>query len=242
MFIPFLFLLLVFLSYLFLVADEKRYASFAPFYKDLKQWTKLISDYDHKESTKNDGHSFFIQYQPGIYVNQLLLFQSWQWIFPVTFDFIHRIPDNASLTLNCPKSAIVFSSGHLINSSAGQEIDSHDCVLRFNDAPTSRKYSKDVGKKTTIRLVGSKTIAHFHNQRRSRRMKIKNSIILFTYATKKDEKTFMEMFPNNEFYSRNYVIYQKLLELFAAKIFNDNLYEFRFSRKVQPTAGQFLNA
>ena len=34
------------------------------------------------------------------------------------------------LRLNCSSCAIVFSSGHLINSSAGAEIDSHQCVGR----------------------------------------------------------------------------------------------------------------
>ncbi|XP_070538918.1 beta-galactoside alpha-2,6-sialyltransferase 1-like [Ptychodera flava] len=48
--------------------------------------------------------------------------------------------------------AVVFSSSFLKDSGFGDEIDSHDAVLRFNDAPTSG-FERDVGSKTTIRMV-----------------------------------------------------------------------------------------
>jgi len=54
--------------------------------------------------------------------------------------------------------AIVTSAGSLKHSRLGAFIDSHDIVLRFNDAPT-QGHSKDVGKKTSIRIINSQVVA-----------------------------------------------------------------------------------
>ncbi|KAG8004438.1 Beta-galactoside alpha-2 [Nibea albiflora] len=50
--------------------------------------------------------------------------------------------------------AVVTSAGAILNSSLGMEIDSHDAVLRFNAAPT-KGFERDVGTKTTIRIINS---------------------------------------------------------------------------------------
>lgn len=54
---------------------------------------------------------------------------------------------------HCKKCAIVTSSGHLLGTKAGPEIDSTECVIRMNAAPTV-KYEADVGQRTTFRIVG----------------------------------------------------------------------------------------
>ncbi|QQP35463.1 Beta-galactoside alpha 2_6-sialyltransferase ST6Gal I/II, partial [Caligus rogercresseyi] len=54
--------------------------------------------------------------------------------------------------------AIVTSAGSLINSELGPFIDSHDFVMRFNDAPTFG-HEKDVGSKTSLRVVNSQILS-----------------------------------------------------------------------------------
>lgn len=62
-------------------------------------------------------------------------------------------PDTpVDLALKCNTCALVSSSGMLLGSNAGSQIDSADCVFRLNSAPTLR-YEKDVGSKTTVRVV-----------------------------------------------------------------------------------------
>ncbi|XP_033865347.1 beta-galactoside alpha-2,6-sialyltransferase 2-like isoform X1 [Acipenser ruthenus] len=55
--------------------------------------------------------------------------------------------------------AVVTSAGAMLNSSLGKEIDSHEAVLRFNAAPLEG-YQKDVGNKTTIRIINSQILAN----------------------------------------------------------------------------------
>ena len=56
------------------------------------------------------------------------------------------------LDLKCNTCALVSSSGMLLGSNAGSQIDSADCVFRLNSAPTLG-YERDVGSKTTVRVV-----------------------------------------------------------------------------------------
>uniref|UniRef100_A0AAV2JZF1 Beta-galactoside alpha-2,6-sialyltransferase 2 n=1 Tax=Knipowitschia caucasica TaxID=637954 RepID=A0AAV2JZF1_KNICA len=55
--------------------------------------------------------------------------------------------------------AVVTSAGSILRSGLGSEIDTHDAVLRFNAAPTDG-YERDVGNRTTIRIINSQILAN----------------------------------------------------------------------------------
>ncbi|XP_047035147.1 beta-galactoside alpha-2,6-sialyltransferase 2 [Helicoverpa zea] len=54
--------------------------------------------------------------------------------------------------------AVVTSAGALLGSDLGEFIDSHDMVLRFNNAPTEN-YTESVGSKTTFRVLNSQVVS-----------------------------------------------------------------------------------
>ncbi|XP_071484598.1 alpha-N-acetyl-neuraminyl-2,3-beta-galactosyl-1,3-N-acetyl-galactosaminide alpha-2,6-sialyltransferase-like [Diadema antillarum] len=62
------------------------------------------------------------------------------------------------LRLSCSSCAVVSSSGHLLKTDAGHEIDSAECVFRMNSAPV-RGFERDVGSKTTVRSIAHVNLA-----------------------------------------------------------------------------------
>ncbi|XP_019727755.1 alpha-N-acetylgalactosaminide alpha-2,6-sialyltransferase 6 isoform X2 [Hippocampus comes] len=61
------------------------------------------------------------------------------------------------MTQRCHHCALVSSSSHVLGTQAGEEIDSSECVIRMNDAPTTG-YEADVGKRTTLRVVAHSSL------------------------------------------------------------------------------------
>lgn len=67
--------------------------------------------------------------------------------------------------------ALVGNSGCLSTSTYGSDIDSHDCVIRFNTAPVIG-FEDNVGSKTTIRIFTGKN--HFYGDKSTDILYIKN--------------------------------------------------------------------
>ncbi|XP_071666661.1 alpha-N-acetylgalactosaminide alpha-2,6-sialyltransferase 5 isoform X1 [Patagioenas fasciata] len=65
--------------------------------------------------------------------------------------------EHKPLKMHCKSCALVTSSGHLLGSKQGDRIDETECVIRMNDAPT-RGYGKDVGNKTSVRVIAHSSI------------------------------------------------------------------------------------
>ncbi|XP_042365257.1 alpha-N-acetylgalactosaminide alpha-2,6-sialyltransferase 6 [Plectropomus leopardus] len=64
---------------------------------------------------------------------------------------------NKSMNLQCHNCALVTSSSHVLGSHAGEEIDSTECVIRMNDAPTLG-FETDIGKKTSLRVIAHSSV------------------------------------------------------------------------------------
>uniref|UniRef100_A0A6J0TSA4 Alpha-N-acetyl-neuraminyl-2,3-beta-galactosyl-1, 3-N-acetyl-galactosaminide alpha-2,6-sialyltransferase isoform X1 n=2 Tax=Pogona vitticeps TaxID=103695 RepID=A0A6J0TSA4_9SAUR len=74
------------------------------------------------------------------------------------FDGYISVPDGKPLARAlCRQCAVVSSSGQMLGSCSGKEIDAQECVLRMNQAPT-RGYEADVGSRSTIRVVSHTSI------------------------------------------------------------------------------------
>ncbi|KAI4549410.1 hypothetical protein MG293_001740 [Ovis ammon polii] len=59
--------------------------------------------------------------------------------------------------MHCRDCALVTSSGQLLRSRQGAQIDGTECVIRMNDAPT-RGYGRDVGNRTSLRVIAHSSI------------------------------------------------------------------------------------
>ncbi|XP_069465209.1 alpha-N-acetyl-neuraminyl-2,3-beta-galactosyl-1,3-N-acetyl-galactosaminide alpha-2,6-sialyltransferase [Ambystoma mexicanum] len=69
-----------------------------------------------------------------------------------------RVSDGQVLSRpRCQRCSVVSSSGQMLGSRKGQEIDSAECVLRMNQAPT-QGFEEDVGSRSTVRVVSHTSV------------------------------------------------------------------------------------
>ncbi|XP_026154184.1 alpha-N-acetyl-neuraminyl-2,3-beta-galactosyl-1,3-N-acetyl-galactosaminide alpha-2,6-sialyltransferase [Mastacembelus armatus] len=61
------------------------------------------------------------------------------------------------LDMHCNQCALVSSSGQMLGTGAGEEIDKFECVIRMNNAPI-KGYEKDVGRRTSVRVVSHTSV------------------------------------------------------------------------------------
>ena len=103
------------------------------------------------------------------------------------------------LHMNLSSCAVVFSSGFLLNSSLGREIDSKGDVIRFNDAPEGGQFAADVGARTTFRLLGSAGAQELiHRIKTDKTFRISENVtFLSRYLGKDTIEDLKKFYPNN---------------------------------------------
>lgn len=77
---------------------------------------------------------------------------------PLRFIGYSSVPDGKPLVKElCRSCAVVSSSGQMLGSDLGAEIDRAECVLRMNQAPTVG-FEADVGRRSTLRVVSHTSV------------------------------------------------------------------------------------
>ncbi|XP_051534181.1 alpha-N-acetyl-neuraminyl-2,3-beta-galactosyl-1,3-N-acetyl-galactosaminide alpha-2,6-sialyltransferase isoform X2 [Myxocyprinus asiaticus] len=81
--------------------------------------------------------------------------------------YVRVLPNSRSssyfLDFHCGRCAVVSSSGQMLASGQGQEIDKQECVIRMNVAPTVG-YEADVGNMTSLRVISHTSVPHLVRQ------------------------------------------------------------------------------
>nr|XP_046157597.1 alpha-N-acetylgalactosaminide alpha-2,6-sialyltransferase 5-like isoform X2 [Oncorhynchus gorbuscha] len=87
--------------------------------------------------------------------------------------------DQKPLRMHCNCCALVTSSGHLTGSNRGDEIDSTECVIRMNDAPTGGSFQRDVGQRTSLRVIAHSSMQRVLRSRQELLNASQDSVFLF---------------------------------------------------------------
>ncbi|XP_031642204.1 alpha-N-acetylgalactosaminide alpha-2,6-sialyltransferase 5 isoform X3 [Oncorhynchus kisutch] len=87
--------------------------------------------------------------------------------------------DQKPLRMHCNCCALVTSSGHLTGSNRGDEIDSTECVIRMNDAPTGGSFQRDVGRRTSLRVIAHSSMQRVLRSRQELLNASQDSVFLF---------------------------------------------------------------
>ena len=90
----------------------------------------------------------------------------------VRANLVPKRAENLVKHLKFDSCAIVGNSGNLLLAEYGKDIDSHDVVIRVNQAPTEGSYEKHVGKKTSMRLLNRLWSAAYASRRMILRHKL----------------------------------------------------------------------
>ncbi|XP_017404535.1 alpha-N-acetyl-neuraminyl-2,3-beta-galactosyl-1,3-N-acetyl-galactosaminide alpha-2,6-sialyltransferase isoform X2 [Cebus imitator] len=77
---------------------------------------------------------------------------------PLHFSGYSSVPDGKPLVREpCHSCAVVSSSGQMLGSGLGAEIDGAECVFRMNQAPTVG-FEEDVGQRSTLRVISHTSV------------------------------------------------------------------------------------
>ncbi|KAM6183464.1 alpha-N-acetyl-neuraminyl-2,3-beta-galactosyl-1,3-N-acetyl-galactosaminide alpha-2,6-sialyltransferase [Erethizon dorsatum] len=77
---------------------------------------------------------------------------------PLHFSGYSSVPDGKPLVRElCHSCAVVSSSGQMLGSGLGAQIDGAECVLRMNQAPTVG-FEADVGQRSTLRVISHTSV------------------------------------------------------------------------------------
>ncbi|XP_078459329.1 alpha-N-acetylgalactosaminide alpha-2,6-sialyltransferase 3-like [Lampetra planeri] len=68
------------------------------------------------------------------------------------------VPRGEPLRLRCGDCALVSSSGQMLGTGAGRDIDGAECVWRMNNAVLAPRYRDDVGARASVRVVSHTSV------------------------------------------------------------------------------------